>query len=232
MSDKECIEPVSSRPLADGARAMAPMLAAFLPFGLLVGAAVSVSDNPWAAWLSTWTIYGGAAHLATLDVLADGAGLVTAAAVGLLINARLTAYAVSLAPHWRTAPVRSRLAAALTLTDATWALAHNHPGPDVVARRRFYTGAAVTLWVGWPVLVTAGTVIGPTVATVPVATLLPALSLGTLAVHQLRDRPAVAAAATAMVVAAATTSLDAGIALGLSALAGATAGAVTHGRKR
>jgi len=39
----------------------------------------------------------------------------------------------------------------------------------------YYTGAAVTLWVGWPVLVTVGTFVGPVVATLPVATLLPTL---------------------------------------------------------
>ena len=232
MNDNDCLERPATDELVAGARAMAPMLAAFLPFGLLVGAAVSVSESPLAAWLSTWTIYGGAAHLAVLDVLDDDAGLVAAIAVGLLINARLTAYAVSLAPHWRTASARSRFAAAVMLTDATWALAHNHPGPDPRARRRFYTGAAVTLWVGWPVLVTAGTFVGPMVATLPVATLLPALSLGTLAVHQLRSRPALAAAAAATVVAATTTSLDTGVALGLAAAAGATTGALTHWSRR
>jgi predicted branched-subunit amino acid permease len=228
VNDNDCLERRSTQDLVDGARAMAPMLAAFLPFGLLVGAAVSLSDSPLTAWLSTWTIYGGAAHLAVLDVLDDGAGLVTAVAVGLLINARLTAYAVSLAPHWRTAPVRSRFAAAVMLTDATWALMHNHPGPDPATRRRFYTGAAVTLWVGWPVMVTVGTFVGPVVATWPVATLLPPLSLGILAVHQLRSRPALAAGAAATVMAVTTTSLDTGVALGLAAAAGATAGSITH----
>ena len=101
------VEPVET-PGADlraGARAMAPMLVAYAPFGLLVGAAVAASANPLAAWLATWTIYGGAAHLAVLDVLAHGSGWMAAAAVGLLVNVRLTAYATAMAPEWRSAPV-------------------------------------------------------------------------------------------------------------------------------
>ena len=126
----------------EGVRAMAPMLVVYAPFGLLVGAAVAASDNPVAAWLSTWTIYGGAAHLAVLDVLHNGTGVLGAAVVGLLINARMVAYAASLAPHWRTASVRSRVAAAAMLTDATWGLTLNHPSDSAAVRRRFYFGAA------------------------------------------------------------------------------------------
>ena len=146
--------------LAAGAHAMAPMLVAFAPFGLLVGAAVAASESPAAAWLSTWTIYGGAAHLAVLDVLQRDTGVLGAALVGLLINARMVAYSVSLAPYWRESSVGSRVAAAAVLTDATWALAHNRAEATARARRRFYFGAGVTLWFGWPALVTLGVVVG------------------------------------------------------------------------
>ncbi|MGZ4473513.1 MAG: AzlC family ABC transporter permease [Nocardioidaceae bacterium] len=126
----------------EGVRAMMPMLVVYAPFGLLVGAAVAASDNPLAAWLSTWTVYGGAAHLAVLDVLRHGTGVLGAAVVGLLINARMVAYAASLAPHWRTASVRSRVAAAAMLTDATWGLTQNHPSDSAAVRRGSTSGPA------------------------------------------------------------------------------------------
>lgn len=214
-----------------GARAMAPMILAYLPFGLLVGAAVAASANPLAAWLSTWTIYGGAAHLAVLDVLDRGAGLATAALVGLLINARLTAYSASLAPHWRNAPMGSRLLAAVTLTDATWALAHARAG-SARSRRRFYFGAALVLWVGWPTLVSLGVLAGDWVRGIPAATLLPALTLGSLVVPQMRTRSGLAAGLGAIGVAVATTGMDSGLALALCAAAGATLGVVVHRRQR
>jgi len=211
-----------------GARAMAPMLLAYAPFGLLVGAAVAGSQSPTAAWLSTWTIYGGAAHLAVLEMLQHDAGVVGAALVGLLINARMIAYAVSLAPHWRTTSSFSRFAAAAMLTDATWALARNHVTDTSSARRRFYFGAGVTLWFGWPVLVTLGVLTGGWMREVPAATLLPSLTLGTLVVPQLRTRPGLAAGTAAAATAVATVSLDGGVALALCAAAGTAAAGLVH----
>jgi predicted branched-subunit amino acid permease len=216
--------------VAAGMRAMAPMILAYAPFGLLVGAAVAASDSPTAAWLSTWTIYGGAAHLAVLDVLQHDAGVLGAALVGLLINARMVAYSASLAPHWRDAPTRSRLAAAAMLTDATWAMAHNRATEDAASRRRFYFGAGLTLWFGWPLLVTAGVLVGAWIQAFPAATLLPSLTLGSLVMPQLRNRPGLAAGVTAAGVAVATTHLDGGVALGLAAAAGAAAAALVHRR--
>lgn len=199
---------------------MAPMLVAHAPFGLLVGAAVAASANPLAAGLSTWTIYGGAAHLAVLDVLAHGSGWAAAAAVGLLVNVRLTAYATAMAPEWRTAPVRQRALAAVLLTDGTWALARGRAD----GHRRFYLGAGLTLFLGWPLLVTLGTLTGDWVGHLPVAALLPPLTLGAVVVTQLRQRPVAFAVAAAAVAAVATTQLSAGPALAVAAAAGVTAG--------
>lgn len=213
-----------------GMRVMAPMLVAFAPFGLLVGAAVAASESPTAAWLSTWTIYGGAAHLAVLDVLKQDTGVLGAALVGLLINARMIAYAASLAPHWQAASTGSRVAAAAMLTDVTWALTQNHPVESSSARRRFYFGAGLTLWFGWPVLVTLGVLVGGWVQHVPVATLLPSLTLGTLVVPQLRTRPGLAAGTAAGGVAVATAGMDGGMALLLAAAVGAGAAGLVHRR--
>ena len=159
----------------DGVRAMAPMLVALVPFAVVVGTAVAQSDHRLAAWLGTSTIYGGAAHLAVLDLTSAGAGWVAAAAVGLLINMRLAAFATSLVPEWRSAPVGLRLAAGVMLTDIPWALSRDRRG-----QRQFYLGAALTLFVAWPVMVTAGMLLGGWLAQLAVTAILPALSLGAL----------------------------------------------------
>lgn len=209
-----------------GARAMAPLIAAYVPFGLVVGAAVSTSADPLAAWLATWTIYGGAAHLAVLDVLSDGSGWGVAAVVGLLVNARLTAYAAAMAPQWRGTSLRLRAAAAVMLTDAPWALArgrsHGH--------RPFYFGAALTLFACWPVLVSVGVLLGDEVSAAPAAQLLPALTLGSLVVTQLGERPVAAAVAVAAVSAALTASLNTGAALSVAAATGVAAALWTQAR--
>jgi len=211
--------PVPRSDLRAGAAAMAPMLLAYLPFGLLVGAAVAASDNPVAAYLATWTIYGGAAHLAVLDVLGHGSGWVAAAAVGLLVNVRLSAYATAMAPDWRSASARRRVAAGVMLTDAPWALARGH---RAAGRRDYYFGAAGLLFVGWPTLVTIGVLAGQWVTALPVAGLLSAMTLGAIVVPQLRERPTAVAVGVATVTAVLTAGLPAGPAL---LVAGATGGA-------
>ena len=50
--------PVRATDMASGARAVLPAVVAFAPLALMVGAAVAASDNPMAAWLSTWSIHG------------------------------------------------------------------------------------------------------------------------------------------------------------------------------
>jgi predicted branched-subunit amino acid permease len=210
----------------DGVRAMSSLSLAYLPFALLVGAAAAASANPPAAWLATWAIYGGAAHLAVLAGLAQGSGWAMAALVGLLVNVRLAAYATAMAPGWRTAPMRLRLAAAVMLTDAPWALAN----PRSAGHRGFYLGAAATLFVAWPVMVTGGMYAGDRLIDIPVTALLPAMSLGAVVVSQLRQRPvawAVAAASSAAVV---TARLDLGAAVLICASAGVAGGVLSRRR--
>ncbi len=208
-----------------GVRAMAAMLPAYLPFALVVGASISTSANPLAAWLATWTIYGGAAHLAVLNVLAQGSGWVAAAVIGLLVNARLLAYAMAMVPEWRAAPLRHRAVAALMLTDAPWALSRNRQHR---LHRHFYFGAAGTLFVGWPTMVTVGALAGNWVDAIPVAHLLPALTLGALVMPQLRQRPTATAAAAASVCAVLTTGLPASVSFGTAAAVGVIAGVLAE----
>jgi branched chain amino acid efflux pump len=222
--------PEHSSPLTDGARAMLPAVVAYVPFGLLVGAHVATSPDPLVAWLGTFTIYGGAAQLALLDVLAAGGSVVAAAVTALLLQARLAVYAASLAPDWRAAPLRARLLAAVTLTDVPWAISQSRAaeGGDVASRRRFYLGAALTLWAAWPVLVTAGMLGGSVLARQPVAGLVAPLLFGALVAPHLRERrgavTALAAAATALV----TVRWSTGSAVLLASAVGAVAAALAN----
>ena len=103
--------PVRATDVASGARAVLPAVVAFSPLALMVGAAVAASDNPMAAWLSTWSIHGGAAQLITLDVVAQQPGWIAATTAGLLVQIRLSAYSTAMVADWRTAPLGLRLLA-------------------------------------------------------------------------------------------------------------------------
>lgn len=208
----------------DGARAMLPVVLAYAPLGLLVGAQVAASTEPVAAWLGTWLIYGGAAQLAVLDVLGHGSGWVTAAVVGVLVNVRLAAFATAMHPEWRSASLRRRVAAAVMLTDAPWVVARNRPG----APREYYLGAAVSLFVVWPSMVSLGALMGGHLDATPIASLLLPLTLGAVVAPQLRQRPAAAAIVAAAVCAVATLPLPTGPALALTGIVGGVAGVLAE----
>ena len=72
----------------DGALAMLPLLAAYVPFALVIGSVAADHGRPLAGWAGSWLIFGGSAHLAALRTL-DQAGPVAAILTGLLVNARL-----------------------------------------------------------------------------------------------------------------------------------------------
>ena len=203
-----------------GFRAMTPVVAAYAPFALVVGTAVASSADPWSAWAGTWLVYGGAAQVAVLDVLAHGGGWISAATIGLLINVRLAAYAAAMAPAWRAEPTRRRIAAAAMLTDAPWALARDRARDDPA----YYLGAALALFLSWPAMVSAGALVGTRIDAGPVGDLLLPLTLGAVVVPQLRRRPAAAAIAAALVTAVATSAADIGTALLLAAATGTAAG--------
>ena len=204
----------------EGMLAMLPIVAAYVPVGLVVGAHVAASDNPVAGWLGTFLVYGGAAQLAVLEVLAQDPGWVAAAVVGLLVNLRLAAYATAMVPQWRTVSVRRRVAAALILTDAPWALARSRTR----GTQSYYFGASLTLLVLWPVVVTIGVFLGGHVDAFAVTTLLMPLTLGAVIVPQLRDRAAAVAMVTAVGCAVLTLHLSAGPALAVVGVCGGVAG--------
>jgi predicted branched-subunit amino acid permease len=129
-----------------------------------------------------------------------------------------------MAPAWRSAPATQRAAAALVLTDAPWALARGR----VVGQRPFYLGAALTLFLVWPVLVSVGVLVGGWFTAHAVTALLPALTLGTVVVTQLGERPVLAAVSCAAVTAAATAHLPAGVSLLGCAVTGVLAATVAE----
>src|SRR5512139_549160 len=106
-----------------GAVTMAPLLLAYAPFAFLIGVTASASVAPAAAWSGSWLIFAGSAHLAAIQLVDAGAGVLVAAASALVINLRLALLSATLAPHWRGTRLLNRLAAAATVVDPVWMLA-------------------------------------------------------------------------------------------------------------
>jgi predicted branched-subunit amino acid permease len=219
-------ETVPRREMARGARAMLPLTVGYLPFGLLLGAAVSAGANPAASWTGTLLIYGGSAHLTVLELLRSGSSLVAVIGAALLINVRLLVYSSALAPLWRSARWPVKLLAAATVIDPTWMLAERRaaePG-SVAERRAHYAGAAICLTLGWVIWVTAGAVLGAVAqSAAPLAVAIP-LCLTAIVAPHLHAAGGVAAIAAACGTALATSTWPAGYGIPVAMAAAAAAG--------
>jgi predicted branched-subunit amino acid permease len=164
MATTTAVLPVQAHPgaarrsFASGAVAMSALLAGMAPFGVVVGMAAAASESPSAAAAGTWLIYSGSAHLAVLGALGDGSGVLAVVCTGLLVNARLLAFSASLAPAFRSEPLRFRLAAAALLVDPLWALVTGRAGRG--RDTSYYLGAGLVLWFGWAAAVSAGMLAG------------------------------------------------------------------------
>jgi predicted branched-subunit amino acid permease len=194
---------------------------------LVIGSTVATVDQPLAGWAGSWIIFGGSAHLAALQGVANGNALL-GVVTGLVVNARLFVYGASMAPRWRTQPLWFRATAAAMLVDPTWALADQHAerGASSVAQRQFFFGAAFTLGAAWSALIAAGALAGDRLPHVGLELVAP-LSLIALVGPRLRVRSHRWAAITAATTATVTSGWPAGTGVAVAIAAGSVAAVVT-----
>jgi predicted branched-subunit amino acid permease len=150
-------------PVGRGARqgvaAMAPIALGYVPFALVVGAAVAEHGAGLAGWAGSWLIFGGSAHLTAIQLL-DTSGAVVAIVSAVLVNARLVAYSASLGRRWQHQPRWFRALGAALVIDPTWALAHDARPATAREQRSFFLAAALTLGVIWSAGVAVGATVG------------------------------------------------------------------------
>jgi predicted branched-subunit amino acid permease len=220
------------RPARDGALAMIPLVVAYTPFALVIGAAAPDHGAPVAGWAGSWLIYGGSAHLASIRTLED-AGPWMAILTGLLINSRLLVYSAALARSWPQQPKWFRIAAAGLIIDPTFAAAERHAAGcgDAGQQRRYFVAAGLTLGAGWSTAIAMGAVVGSRLDGIDLEIVVP-LCLLALVGDGLRLSGSRLVVIVAAVVAALAASLPAGTGLLAAVAAGAGAGLVWDRRSR
>jgi predicted branched-subunit amino acid permease len=205
-----------------GALAMAPLLAAYVPFALVVGSVAAEHGGPFAAWAGSWMIFGGSAHLATVRTL--NAGPIAAILTGLLVNARLLVYGASLGHRWSEQPRWFRFAAAGLIVDPTWAVGERHAAEstDLREQRGYFIGAGLALGVVWTTAIAVGAVLGARLESIDLSIIIPLCLLGLIG-GGLRAP----GARSVIVVAAAAALLTAGWPSGTGLLVAVVAGCLT-----
>lgn len=153
-----------------------PMFLPAMPFGFIVGVAMTQSGMPtWVAWLTSPLIFAGASQLGVIT-LAGNATLWGVVVAGLVINLRHVMYAAALAQPMQRQPRWFRWFAPFWLIDQVFALvtlrlgdrAASDPGAaavvgTVAGLRRYYLVIGAIFYFSWLAVSTLGMVVGPVI---------------------------------------------------------------------
>jgi 4-azaleucine resistance transporter AzlC len=179
-------------------RAIASRSAALLPavalYGVAFGSASQLAGLPVSKTIGlSLLVFGGGSQFAAVGVIASGGSSISAVLTGLLINTRMLAFGVAIAPilprSWR-----QRLAASQFVIDETVALATAER--DVHDARKAFWYTAISLWVVWNASAIAGATVLSSLgdpANIGLDAATPAAFLGLVA-PRLRNRDGASAA--------------------------------------
>ena len=213
-----------------GARDSAPMLLGAAPFGMIFGTLATTGGlSATGTMAMSLLVFAGSAQFIALSLLAGGAGLLVVAFTTFVVNVRHALYSATLRGHVAHLGARWRIPLAFWLTDETFAVVQRHyaePGP-AEHRHWYYLGSCVAMYVNWALWTAVGLWLGGSIEgleTLGLEFAMAATFTGIVA-PLLKERPAVAAAVAAGVVALAAHTLPYKLGLMLAAVAGVAVGA-------
>jgi len=181
-------------------RAAIPLFIPAIPFGLVLGVAITDSAMPTAvAWSTNLVIFAGAAQLATVSLAATATWL-TLVATAAVINLRHVMYSAALSPRFNDQPRWFRWVGPFFLIDQQFALTSVRASMSGPAWRRFYLSAGVFYFLAWTTAVTIGLVVGSSIPTEWRLGVAPAIMFAGLVALGLSNRPGIVAAVVGAVV--------------------------------
>jgi len=217
-----------------GVRAEIPLLIGGFPFGMIYGAlAINAGLSTSAAQMMSSLVFAGSAQFITTELLRESApGLVILLTIAV-VNLRHMLYSASLAPYLASLSTRWKVLLAYLLTDEAYAptVIHYEKEGATPFGHFFLLGAGLTLWIDWQISTALGIFLG---AAIPESWSLDfALPLTFIAmvVPVLKNRPAIAAAISAGVVALFAHTLPYQLGLIVAAVVGITVGTLLEAGK-
>ncbi len=217
-----------------GVRAEIPLLIGVFPFGLIYGAlAVNAGLSASAAQMMSSLVFAGSAQFITTQLVSQAApGFVIVLTIAV-VNLRHMLYSASLAPYLASLSTPWKALLSYLLTDEAYAptVIHYEKEGARPFSHFFLLGAGLALWTNWQISTALGIFLG---AAIPESWSLDfALPLTFIAmvVPVLKNRPAIAAALSAGVVALFAYALPYKLGLIVAALVGIIVGTFLEGRK-
>jgi 4-azaleucine resistance transporter AzlC len=217
-----------------GVRAESPLLVGVFPFGLIYGAlALGAGLTPAAAQMMSSIVFAGSSQFVAVQLLHDSApGLVIVLTIAV-VNLRHMLYSASIAPYVERLPARWKTVLAYLLTDeayATTILQYEKEGVTPTSHW-FFFGAGLALWTTWQASSALGIFLGAAIpASWPLDFAVP-ITFIALVIPVLKDKPIVAAAVSAGMIAVLAYNLPFKLGLILAALVGICVGTVLENRK-
>lgn len=197
-----------------GVRAELPILLGVAPFGMIYGAlAIGAGLPRGAAQAMSAIVFAGSLQFVATQLFATGAPGLVLLLTTLIVNLRHMLYSASVASYVHKLPARWKWLLAYLLTDEAYAVTITHyqqtehdaqPVSSVEntdRRHWFFLGTGVALWSVWQISTAVGIFLGAQVPPSWGLDFALAITFIALLVPMLTDRPAVAAALSAGIVA-------------------------------
>lgn len=151
----------------EGVKAMTPLLAGVVPFALITGiTAAQYGLSMTLNMFMSLVIFAGAAQLAALQLIGEGAASIIVVYTALIINFRFLMYSLSIAPHFQDENVKTKGFLAYIMSDQSYALSMVHfMNEEEADPKSYYAGASMTLWFAWQSFTAIGYSLGAAVPT-------------------------------------------------------------------
>jgi 4-azaleucine resistance transporter AzlC len=229
-------EPKTASPAAaafvSGAKAIAPVLLALIPFGVTFGAAAMDSGlSALEAICMSVFVAAGAAQLAAVQLLSGGASVAVIVLTVLVINLRLMLYSASLAPHFRRLPAGWKGFLSYHLTDQAYAATitrFDEGQTEEPDKRWYFLGVALSIWTTWQAATVLGVILGSWASEGWSLDFVLPLIFIALAVPAIKDRMIGAAALSAGAAAVSAAALPLNLGLITATLVGVLVGLVAE----
>ena len=221
---------LDKRGLIDGAKTMFPLVIPGIPFGLVLGVAISETMvNQWIAWSSSWIIFAGSAQFVAVELLDGGAGWLVIAITVWVINARHIMYSAAMVGDYVGAPKWWRYLTSYVLVDQAFAMTSTQDKTLPLSYRMSYLlGGGMAAWVLWQVWVTIGILAGDVVPDSWSLEFAIPILFGTLMILAINNFPGAVAATVGGVIAVVAADFPNGTGLLVGAFFGVAAGGLAE----
>ncbi len=224
----ESIAETPMKAFAEGVFVALPTMVMVIPFGTLSGAIFAETGLSIVEALAfSIGIYAGAAQLASLGLMQDGASLFVVVATGIAINLRFMMYSAVTAPWFAPTSFGLRATAAYITTDNIigQAALRYRSRPEEPARDKviFFLGAGAISWTVWNAATAVGYYIGAAAPLWLGLDFAAPIAFTGIAMQMLNDRPSVVAAVAASGAAIACRDLPLNLGVIVAAIVGVAA---------